>query len=89
MGNFFNQVLLNQKKFPVSKEMEKMRQDFNASIRQISVPVLLPDENVATTSLAGETTAGVMEKTPEQLLKEKRQAKMAKARAARKVKSSG
>ena len=89
MGNFFNRVLLNQKKFPVSKDMERMRQDFNASIRQTSVPVLLPDENVATTSLAGETTVGVMEKTPEQLLKEKRQAQMAKARAARKVKSSG
>jgi len=84
-------MLLNQKKFPVSKEMEKMRQDFNASIRQTPEPGVTYDYeyNVATTSMAGETITVVMEKTPEQLLKEKRQAQMAKARAARKVKSSG
>ena len=34
MGEFFNTQLMSRKKIPVSKEMEKMRQDYNNAMRE-------------------------------------------------------
>jgi len=67
MGRFFNERLKNLHKLPDSKTLEQMRKDYNKAMR---------DE----TAILEPTTVS---QTPEEILKAKRQANMATARAAR------
>ena len=45
MGRFFNTMVMNLRRFPVGRDMEKMRRKYNERVKEETVvPILSPEE---------------------------------------------
>jgi len=71
MGVFFNSMIMNLRRIPGSKAMEQMRKEYN----------IVKDDSLPSTLITGAENT-----PPADILKQKRQANMAKAREAKKEK---